>query len=632
VHAWTPTAASPLANYGWKADSPDGGGPLHPARAPRLGHVALAARRPIELAGFYRELLGLELVRTTEHEHGGTMALLSGAPREEDHELVFLTRPEGAHVALQVRSVADLASLRDRLREHDVPIIQALDLGHALSLFIRDPEGNIVELYCATGRARREQATELDLVREVSRERLARRLTGELLRPEEHDYEQARQVFNAAVERRPALVVRCRTADDVAAAIELAAAEGLPVCVKAGGHSLAGFGVADGALMVDLSQMRGVRVDADGRTARVQGGATWRDVEVAASPCGLAASAGAIDRTGVAGVTLGGGYGWLHRRVGLACDNLISAEVVLADGSIVRAGADEHPELFFALRGGGGNFGVVTELELRLHPLGEVLAGFVLHPAARAADVLCLYRELCRQAPDELTLAVALITLPPLPFFPTELHGKQAVMLRSGFLGPTWDGERLLASVREYGPPVVDTIAPVDASALQRAASETIPPRAHVAATGEWFGELDDATIDALVEAHREASSPLSAIVLVQMGGAVTRVSEGETAFTFRHAAHALEVLPSWAEREDPAPHLQWMREVRAAVSSSSLGAGYVNFLGEEGQERIRAAYGRDTYQRLAAIKRAVDPSNRFRFNQNIVPAGAPAIAAAATE
>ncbi len=619
MRAWTPTAASPLATY-VGTGSTDGSRTLHSARAPRLGHVALPAEHPVELAGFYRELIGLELVRTTDNALGGTMALLSGAPHEEDHELVFLTRVEGAHVALRVRSVDDLARLHDRLREHEVPIMSALDLGHALSVFFRDPEGNVVELYCATARARREEPRELDLAREVARARLERRLRGELLRPGAENYEEARQVFNAAIDRRPELVARCRTTEDVVGAVEHAVAEDLPVCIRAGGHSLAGFGVADDALMIDLSTMRDVRVDPQARVARVRGGATWRDLEAVASLSGLAASAGAIDRTGVAGVTLGGGYGWLHRRHGLACDNLLSAEVVLADGQVVRASAEQHPDLFFALRGGGGNFGVVTELELRLNPLREAFAGFVLHPAERAPDLLRLYRETCRDAPDELTLAVALITLPPLPFVPEPLRGETALMLRAAFLGDAAEGARLLAPIRQYGPPALDTFAPADVSALQRSAGETIPPRAHGAATGEWLGELDDATIEGLVRAQREARSPQSAIVLVQMGGAVAGVSAGETAFAFRHATHALEVLAHWSEDEDPRPHLEWMHAARGAVASSSLGACYVNFLGEEGHDRVRAAYGPDTYHRLAAIKQAVDPANRFRFNQNIPP------------
>ncbi len=448
-----------------------------------------------------------------------------------------------------------------------------------------------------------------------------RRLAGELIDAAHPEYESARRVFNAAIDRRPEVIVRCRTANDVVAAVEHAAAQGLPVCVRAGGHSLAGFGVADGAVMIDLSTMRDVRLDLERRVAVVQGGAIWRDLEAAASQHGLAASAGAIDRTGIAGVTLGGGYGWLHRRHGLSCDNLMSAEVVLADGQVVRASVDEQPELLFGLRGGGGNFGVVTELELRLHPLRQALAGFVLHPGNRATDVLRLCRELCREAPDELTLAVALITLPPLPMLPERLHGERAVMLRAAFLGDIAEGERRLAPMREYGPPVLDTFAPLDISTVQRSAGETIPSRAHTASTGEWLGELDDATIDGLVHAHREAPSPLSAIVLVAMGGALARVAARETAFAFRDAQHALEVLPAWAEGENPRVHLDWMHSVRAAAASASLGAGYVNFLGDEGPERVRAAYGPDTYERLAALKQAVDPCNRFRFNQNIPPA-----------
>jgi FAD/FMN-containing dehydrogenase len=314
-----------------------------------------------------------------------------------------------------------------------------------MSVFIRDPEDNVIEIYWATGGRYRGSNRPLHLGRELRRDRLRKALDGGLLSADDAGYDEARQVFNAAVDRHPELIARCRTTDDVLAAVKYAVGEDVSVCVKAGGHSLAGFGVADGALMIDVSMMRGVRVDPEARVARVGGGATWRDLETVASLSGLAASAGAIDRTGVAGVTLGGGYGWLHRRHRLACDNLLSAEVVLADGQVVRASADQHPELFFALRGGGGNFGVVTELELRLHPLGEALAGFVLHRGERAADVLRLYRELCREAPDELTLAVALITLPPLPFVPEQLHGEHAVMLRAAFLGDIAEGERLLA-------------------------------------------------------------------------------------------------------------------------------------------------------------------------------------------
>lgn len=441
---------------------------------------------------------------------------------------------------------------------------------------------------------------------------LRTRLRGTLIRPGEPDYDQARAVWNGMINRRPALIVRCAGNGDVIAAVEFAREQDLPLAVRGGGHNAAGLAVCDGGVVVDLSTMRAVRVDPQARTLRAEGGAIWADVDRAAQAYGLATTGGAISSTGVAGLSLGGGLGWLMRSHGLACDNLLSADVATADGRIVTASEREHADLFWGLRGGGGNFGAVTAFEFRLHPVGPVLAGMLVHPLARAGEVLRFYREFTRSAPDALTVFVTLMTLP---------DGVPVIALMLCYNGPITEGERLVAPLRAFGPPILDQVAPMPYVQLQRLLDEAFPAGLQVYWRSHFLSGLEDTAIDTLLMHTAAATSPLTVVLVEQLGGAVSRVERGATAFDQRSARFNLAIVTRWLGGEEAAPHTAWTRGLWAAMQPYAAGV-YVNYLGvEEGEGRVREAYGEQSYARLAALKAAYDPSNRFRANQNIPPA-----------
>lgn len=443
---------------------------------------------------------------------------------------------------------------------------------------------------------------------------------GEVLRPGDPPYDQARCVWNAAVDRRPALIARCTSTEDVTAALKLAREAQLLVSIRGGGHSHAGFGVWDGALMLDLSLMKTMSVNSVRRTAVAGPGLTWATFDAATQAHGLATTGADVATTGIAGMTLGGGAGWLHRIAGLTCDNLLSAQVVIADGRVLRATPAENTDLFWALRGGGGNFGVVTSLEYRLHPVHEVFGGLVLHPLERGRAALRLFQELCDSGPDELFLRAMLVLAPPAPFVPEELRGRPAVMLHAAYFGRQADGERLLRPLREVGPPAVELLHPMRYLDLQQA-GPAIPPGLFAYARSEWLQRLDDRTIDALLAGAAQISTPFTLIELQQMGGAMSRVSERDTAFACRHAAHHLAILSMWPPADAAEGRVAWARSLWEAVRRASAGGPYVNLLmGDEGDERIRAAYGPANYARLVEIKAKYDPTNVFRINHNIRP------------
>ncbi|AHG93663.1 FAD linked oxidase domain-containing protein (plasmid) [Gemmatirosa kalamazoonensis] len=437
-------------------------------------------------------------------------------------------------------------------------------------------------------------------------------LPGTVIRPGDASYDDARRLWNGMIDRRPALIVRCRDAQEVRAAVVAARARGLPVAVRGGGHNAAGLALCDDGLVIDLSQMRGVTVDPDARTARVEGGATWADVDAATQAHGLAVTGGAISTTGVGGLTLGGGIGWLMRRQGLACDNLVAAELVTADGHAVRASDHENPDLLWGLRGGGGNFGVVTAFTFRLQPLDGVVSGLLVHPLARAKEVLRFYREFTRSAPDTLTVFAGLLTSP---------EGAPICALIPSWCGPAEEAEAALRPLREFGPPLADLVQPMPYVAQQRLLDDGMAPSGfQVYWRGEFLRALTDETIDALVDAYAAATSPLSVLVIEQMGGAVARVPRDATAFPNRDAAFNLAMVGRWTDPAERDVHVRWVRDVHDAVRPSALGS-YVNYLGvEEGADRVRGAYGDATYARLVALKNAWDPENVFRFNQNVAP------------
>jgi FAD/FMN-containing dehydrogenase len=443
----------------------------------------------------------------------------------------------------------------------------------------------------------------------------------ELIRPGDEEYEEARRVWNGAVDRRPALIARCATAGDVAAALKLGRERGLPIAVRGGGHSIAGLSVNDGGLVIDLSPMRTIAVDPYTRSARAGAGVLWGELDAATQAHGLATVGGIVTHTGIAGLTLGGGIGWLMRKHGATVDNLLGADLVTVDGHHVRAGDD--PELLWGLRGGGGNFGVVTEFEYRLHSVGPtVLAGPLYYALEDGPEVLRRYRDFIADAPDELTTILNLRPAPPLPFLPTELHGRPVVTVAVCYAGPIEEGERVLAPLRRTQP-LVDAVSPRPYTELQRLFDPSVPHGWHYRWRSWELPPLTDAAIDTLVDQAARITSPRSYIIVFQLGGALAR--GGDTAFNQRDAAHDVNINAVWLEGDQEADrHVQWVRDAYAALEPHARGRAYLNFLEDEGEDRIRAAFGAAKYDRLVALKRRYDPHNLLRGNQNIRPSGVP--------
>jgi len=449
---------------------------------------------------------------------------------------------------------------------------------------------------------------------------LRERLAGRVILPGQEGYDAARHVWNASHDYRPALIAQPLSVAEVQAAVRFAADRGLPVSVRGGGHNHAGYAVADGALMLDLSAMVSVRVDPARRVATVSGGATWGTVDQATQRAGLAVTGADVSPVGVGGVTLGGGVGWLHRMQGLTGDNLLAAEIVTAGAEVLRVSAQEHPELFWALRGGGGNFGAVTAFTFALHPVGPVHVGKVLCPMERAADALALYQHLCDAGGDELFLRVMLVTAPPAPFIPEPLRGRPAVVLSAAWFGTAGRGESALRELREFGPQAGDLLRPMSYVQLQSMQDAAVPRRVRAASGGGFTGPLDGGVIEAVTSAAAQPP-PMSMVELQPMGGAVARISPDATAFRYRRAAHLLAVLTA-APPEDPgAEQAAWAEKVDGSLPAGTILGPSVHAMGrDEPEDQVRAAYGAAAYARLTAVKHAYDPGNLFRFNQNIRP------------
>jgi FAD/FMN-containing dehydrogenase len=444
---------------------------------------------------------------------------------------------------------------------------------------------------------------------------------GEIIQPGDGAYESARRVWNGAIDRHPALVARATGAADVRAAVRFARDRDLPLAVRGGGHNVAGTAVCDGGVVLDCSPLKGVWVDPAARTARAQAGLLWGELDRETQGFGLATTGGIISHTGIAGLTLGGGIGWLMRKHGLAADNLLSADVVTAEGECLRASEREHADLFWGLRGGGGNFGVVTSFEYRLHPVGPiVLAGVLLHPAARAREVLAFYRDYVASAPDELTTIAVLRMAPPAPFLPPQVHGQPVVVIGACYAGPVEEGERAVARLRRFGEPLVDLIRPTPYVAHQALFDATAPHGLGYYWKSEYLPPLGDALIDTLVEHAWRVATPESYTIIFHLGGAVGSADPEASAFEDRRAAHAVVIDAVWSEPARAADAIGWTRDFWEAVRPHATGRLYVNFLGEEGQDRVRAAYGAAKYERLRALKRTYDPTNCFRLNQNVAP------------
>jgi FAD/FMN-containing dehydrogenase len=451
---------------------------------------------------------------------------------------------------------------------------------------------------------------------------LRMRLRGDLHRPGEPGYEDACSLFNSMVDRRPALVARCSAPDDVIASLAFADDAGIEVAVRGGGHSVAGHCLTDGGLVLDVRGMNDVEVDPVRRIARVGGGATWAEVDRATQEHGLATTGGRVSTTGVAGLTMGGGSGWLERKHGLACDNLEAVELVTADGRMVRATEDEHSELLWAHRGGGGNFGVVTALELRLHRVGpEVLAGMVLHPADRAEELLRLYRDTMKDAPEGLSLAFMWFTCPPEDEFPRELHGEPVILIPGMYAGRVEEGEAALAELRAFGPPAADLFEPMPYADFQCAIDD--PPGYRNYWTAENLVDMSDAAVEAIVDHSRRmplGGTRLPQLFIAAWGGAVARPPAGSSPLGGRDAAFVVHPLYLWEDPADDDAMIASARGYRDALRPFASGDAYGNFIGDEGKGRVAAGFAEADRARLARVKAEWDPGNRFHGNQNIRP------------
>jgi len=456
----------------------------------------------------------------------------------------------------------------------------------------------------------------------IGYDELARVFRGELLLPESPGYDEARRIWNGAIDRRPACIARCSGVADVVEAVRFAGRRDLLVAVRSGGHGVAGHAVCDGGVVIDLSRLKGIRVDPAARTVRADAGVLWGELDRETQLHGLATVGGIVTHTGIAGLTLGGGIGWLARTYGATVDNLLSADLVTAEGELVTASEEHNADLFWGIRGGGGNFGIATSLEYRLHPVGPtVLAGPIFHPLERAGEVLRFYREFAAAAPDELTTIFELSVAPPAPFLPVEVHGAPIVMVGACYAGRPQDGLEVVQPLKEFGNPIVDLLEPRPYLELQSMLDPGVPHGWHRYWKSVELPALTDEAIDTLVEHASAQTSPRSYCIVFQLGGALSRVAEADTAYGQRDAAYNVNVNAVWtAEEADGERHVAWTRDFFDALQPHARPRVYVNFLGDEGPERVRAAYGAENYERLLELKRTYDPTNLFRLNQNIEP------------
>jgi FAD/FMN-containing dehydrogenase len=443
---------------------------------------------------------------------------------------------------------------------------------------------------------------------------------GEIFTPEDEGYDEAAKVWNGAHHGyRPSIVVRCTGVADVLAALSFARANDLPVAVRGGGHSIAGFSTLDCGIVIDLGPMNDVHVDPVAQRATVGGGAVWADVDHETQAHGLATTGGLVSTTGVAGLTLGGGIGWLMRKHGLACDNLVGAEVVTADGRLVYASETSNAELFWGLRGGGGNFGIVTRFEFALHEVGPIVyAGPIFYSADADHDLMRLFREWAPGVSEDITAVLNLTTAPPLPVIPEDWHGRKVTALIATSAGPVDEGEAHVREFRAIAEPVADLLGPMPYTVIQTLIDPLWEKGVHAYFKATNIARLDDALIGRLAELHASAPGPQCEIHIHQMGGAIAGPGDGTTAFTERSMPYVLNAVAAWRDPDLAAAHIAWARAVISAASEASTGRAYVNYLGDAGA--ARSAYGEETYSRLVALKTEYDPHNMFARNQNIEP------------
>jgi FAD/FMN-containing dehydrogenase len=438
---------------------------------------------------------------------------------------------------------------------------------------------------------------------------------GHLLRGDD-GYDAARKIYNAMIERRPAIIARCAGAADVISAVNFARNNGLLVSVRGGGHNVSGNAVCDGGLMIDLSPMKRVRVDPQRKSVRAEAGVTWGEFDRETQTFGLATTGGLVSTTGIAGLTLGGGLGWLMGNYGLACDNLISVDVVTADGGLLTASKSRNEDLFWGLRGGGGNFGIATSFEFQLHPVGPMLGGILIHRLDKAAEVIRFYDDFTRTSPDELGTFVGFVTSP---------EGERVMAIFVSYNGAVEEGQRILKPLREFGPPLADMIGAMPYVQVQRMMDDAFPAGRQNYWKSNFLKGLDSKAINVIVDHVAKAPSPHSAVAIEQFSGAVKRVEINDTAFNHRNARYNLLIVGIWTDPAARADNVRWVRDLWDAMAPYSSGGVYVNYLGQEadeGAERVKSAYGPEKYARLVALKQKYDPINLFRLNQNIRPSG----------
>ena len=436
-------------------------------------------------------------------------------------------------------------------------------------------------------------------------------LRGELFQPGEEGYDAARTMYNAMIDRHPALIARCAGVSDVIAAVQFARSHNLLVAIRGGGHNVAGRAICDGGLVIDLSRMKGIHVDPVHCIARAEPGVTWSEFDRETQAFGLATTGGTVSSTGIAGLTLGGGIGWLMRTCGLACDNLVSVDLVTAEGRLLTASATENPDLFWGVRGAGANFGVVTSFEYQLHPIGPLLGGMLIHPFAKARDVLRLYRDVTATAPDELTALAALLTSP---------DGEPVVAIAPFYNGPLKAGEEVMQPLRAFGPPLADYVGPMSYLQVQTMLDAMMPPGLRNYWKTNFLKDLSDEAIDTLVTYFATVPSALTAAVIEQFGGAVGRIGEDETAFSPRDQRFNLAIASRWTDPAESEKHRQWTRELWDVMQPFATDAIYVNYLPEDEGDRVKALYGAAKYERLVRLKNTYDPTNFFQLNANIKP------------
>ena len=455
-------------------------------------------------------------------------------------------------------------------------------------------------------------------------EQLRAAVGGEVIAPGDRDYEEARLVWNGMVDCRPAVIVRCASTEDVVAAVNFGREQGLLVSVRGGSHSTPGYSTCDDGIVIDLGPMNHVEVDPAARAARVGGGANWGQMDAATQEHGLAVTGGRVSDTGVGGLATGSGSGWLERMYGVTCESLLSAQVVTADGSVVRASADDNPDLVWGLRGGGGNVGVVSEFEFRLHPVGPiVLGGMLVYPRERAKEVLRTYRDFIEQAPDEVGGGAALITAPPEEVVPEAVRGQPAMGIVFIYVGPVEEGEEAVRPLREGTDPLLDMIQPMPYVALQQMLDAGNPRGVRESFKVDWVRELPDEAIDEIVAQAERLPAPFGQLILAPQGGAMSRTNGDAMALNAPDAPWAYFCLSMWMDPAEDDQNRDWARGFAQAMKSYEVGTPYPNFIAaDEGNARLRSSYGPEKYERLLALKRQWDPDNLFRLNQNIDPAG----------